>query len=73
MFPDSEKDKDKKDDDGKGASIVSRLSLDNYFGMWRFIQNLLAGRGGDLIDANDTIYKPISSEHGIYDWRSCED
>jgi len=33
MFPDSEKDKDKKDDDGKGASIVSRLSLDNYFGM----------------------------------------
>ena len=46
MFPDSEKDKDKKDDDGKVASIVSRLSLDNYFGMWRLIQKLLAGAGG---------------------------
>ena len=45
-FPNSEKDKDKKDDDGKVASIVSRLSLDNYFGMWRLIQKLLAGGGG---------------------------
>ena len=37
-FPNSEKDKDKKDDDGKVASMVSRVSLDNYSRMWGLTQ-----------------------------------
>jgi len=75
LFSNSEKDKNKKNNDVIDASVVSRLSLDNHFGRWRLLQNILAGEA-DPVDANEALglmlSTYISSEHGISDQRSSE-
>lgn len=72
MFSNSERDKDKIDEEGIVPSVVSRLSLDNHFGRWRLLQNILAGEA-DPVDANETLGLMLSTHISSSDRRSSDD
>ena len=72
LFSNSERDKDKIDEEGIVPSVVSRLSLDNHFGRWRLLQNILAGEA-DPVDANETLGLMLSTHISSSDRRSSDD
>ena len=72
LFSNSERDKDKIDEEGIVPSVVSRLSLDNHFGRWRLLQNILAGEA-DPVDANETLGLMLSTHISSSDRRSSDE